>query len=55
MSVKKKPKWDRVIIVTLAIIGAICVVDNSWRLAKSLSSAVYNTVAHHQWSTVVIK
>lgn len=55
MSIKKNIKWDRVVIIILAVIGALCVLDNGWRLTKEIGSSVYNSVAHHQWSTVVIK
>lgn len=51
MATGKKVKWDRVLIIVLAVIGSLCVLDNTWRLSKE----VFNTVVHHNWSTVVIK
>lgn len=48
---KSKVKWDRVIIIALAIIGALTVLDNTFRLAKEIGS----TITHHRWNTVVVK
>jgi hypothetical protein len=51
MATKKKMKWDRVIIITLAVIGALTVIDNSYRLCKEIGS----TIVHHRWNMVVVK
>jgi len=52
---KKKVKWDRVVLIVLALIGAFTVVDNGYRLVRNVGSAVVHTVSHHRWNTVVIK
>ena len=51
MAKSAKVKWDRVIIIALAIIGALTVLDNTFRLVKEIGY----TVTHHRWSTVVVK
>lgn len=51
MAKSSKVKWDRVIIIALAIIGALTVLDNTFRLVKEIGY----TVTHHRWSTVVVK
>ena len=48
---KSKIKWDRVIIITLAVIGFLTVVDNGFRLCKEVGY----TITHHRWSMVVVK
>jgi hypothetical protein len=48
---KSKIKWDRVIIITLAIIGFLTVLDNSYRLVREVG----NTIVHHRWNMVVVK
>lgn len=55
MASKKKVKWDRIVLLTLALIGAFTVVDNGYRLIKNVGGAVIHTVSHHRWNTVVIK
>lgn len=52
---KKKIRPDRVIIIILCIIGALTVLDNTWRLGRELGSAVIQTVQSHRWNMVVIK
>ncbi len=54
MSIKKKVKWDRVVILALAVIGAWCVFDNTWRLTKGISHSVIQTVKNHRWSTNLV-
>lgn len=51
MATKKKMKWDRVIIITLAVIGFLTVLDNSYRLVREVGS----TIVHHRWNMVVVK
>jgi hypothetical protein len=46
-----KFKWDRVIILTFAVIGVLFVGANLISIGKK----VCYTVTHHSWSMVVIK
>lgn len=55
MSSNKKVKWDRVVLIALALIGVYTVLDNGYRLIRNVGGAVVHTVSHHRWNTVVIK
>ena len=55
MRSRKKVKWDRIVLITLALIGAFTVVDNGYRLVKEIGSSVVHTVKHHRWNTVVVR
>lgn len=48
---KKKVNYARIILVTLAVIGSITIIDNTYRLGSEL----FRTIKTHQWSTTIIK
>jgi hypothetical protein len=52
---RKKVKWGRVILITLAIIGTLTVIDNGYRLVKEVGSSVVHAVQNHRWNMVVVK
>jgi hypothetical protein len=49
--IKRKINYTKVILVTLAIIGLITVIDNTFRL----SMEIMRTLRSHTWNTHIIK
>jgi predicted nucleic-acid-binding protein len=52
---KRKINYTKVILVTLAVIGTITILDNTYRLTKEIGNSVIKTVQSHRWSTRIIK
>jgi predicted nucleic-acid-binding protein len=54
-TIKRKINYTKVILVTLAVIGTITILDNTYRLTKEIGNSVIKTVQSHKWSTRIIK
>lgn len=54
-TIKRKINYTKVILVTLAVIGSITILDNTFRLTKEIGNSIINTVQSHRWSTRIIK
>jgi len=55
MSSKKKINIKKVIIVILVVIGALTVLDNTWRLGRELGKSITSTIKNHRWNMVVVQ
>jgi len=55
MSSKKKVNVKKVIIIILVVIGALTVLDNTYRLGAELGKSITNTIKNHRWNMVVVK
>lgn len=52
---KRKINYKKIVLITLAFIGSITVIDNTYRLGRELGNSIINTVHTHKWGTHITK